>query len=284
MIKSQHCQKPILQVLTKQVQRMQFKERIKNHEVLHGIIVTMGLTSATEALSSCGFDWLWIDMEHAPLSLMDVQQMLQAKNHTCAALVRIPANTDEWIKQVSDLGADGIIVPHVNTKMQALQAVRASLYPPEGTRSVGLTRASLYGMNRDYTKSANAKKSLFVQIEHQEGVGNIEEIVQVPGLDGIIIGPYDLSGSYGKLGEIQDVEIVEAMQHVLNTCKRFAKPIGIFAKQADDAKRYVHQGFQLIATGIDMHYLWNAAKETLENVKNTSEKKEFNQIFENSSL
>ena len=123
-------------------------------------------------------------------------------------------------------------------------------------------------MDVDYKKKANSERLLFVQIEHKEGVENIEEILQVPGLDGIIIGPYDLSGSYGKLGLIQDPEILEAIKKILDACKHFQKTVGIFAKHANDAKRYLRQGFQLIATGVDIHYLWSAAKETIDQVKN----------------
>jgi 2-keto-3-deoxy-L-rhamnonate aldolase RhmA len=246
---------------------MQFKDRILNNETLHGMIVTMNLPSVTEVLSGCGLDWLWIDMEHAPLSLMDVQLMAQAKSQTCAALVRIPANTDQWIKQVLDLGVEGIIIPHVNTKEEVERAASASYYPPEGTRSSGMARAGLYGIDANYKGQANAKRLLFIQIEHKDGVKNVEEIAQVPGLDGIIIGPYDLSGSYGKLGLIHDPEVLEAIETVLNTCKRFQKPVGIFAKHIQDAKKYLSQGFQLIATGVDVHYLWSATKETIDQMK-----------------
>lgn len=206
---------------------MKFKERMLNNQVLHGVIVTISSSSVSEVLSECGFDWLWIDMEHAPFSLREVQEMAQAKSKECAALVRIPVNTEEWIKRVLDLGVEGIIIPHVNTVEEAEQAVKASYYPPEGHRSVGPVRASQYGMDTRYKQEANEKRLLFVQIEHREGVKNIQEIVQVAGLDGIIIGPYDLSGSYGKLGQIQDPEVSLAIERVLDTCKRFQKPIGI---------------------------------------------------------
>ena len=249
---------------------MHFKERIENNETLHGMIVTMNPSSVTEMLSECGYDWLWFDMEHAPLSLMDVQQMAQAKSRECAALVRIPVNSGEWIRRVLDLGVEGIIVPHVNTKAETERAVDASYYPPEGSRSVGMARCSCYGMDGDYKKKANGRRLLFVQVEHKVGVENIEEIVQVSGLDGIIIGPYDLSGSYGKLGLIHDPEVLEAIEKVLDTCKRYQKTIGIFAKHAEDAKNYIEQGFQLVATGVDIHFLWNAAKESVSQVKNRS--------------
>jgi 2-keto-3-deoxy-L-rhamnonate aldolase RhmA len=240
-----------------------FKNRILNGQVLHGMIVTLNVSSVAEALSACGLDWLWIDMEHAPLTLSDVQHMVQAKKEGCAALVRIPENTDQWIKQVLDLGAEGIIVPHVNTQAEAMAAVQSSLYPPEGSRSLGCSRANLYGMDAEYKRQANAKRLVFAQIEHREGVENIDEIVPIPGLDGIIIGPYDLSGSYGKLGLIEDGEVLEAIDKVLNACKRFQKPAGIFAKEREHAARYLQQGFQLVATGIDILYLWRAAQETL---------------------
>lgn len=246
---------------------MHFKDRMAQQQQLHGMIVTMSLPSVAEMLSATGFDWLWIDMEHAPLSLIDVQQMAQAKRKECAALVRIPTNTNEWITRVLDLGVEGIIIPHVNTREETERAVQASYYPPEGNRSVGMTRASCYGIDADYKDRANGERLLFVQIEHWEGVKNVEEIVQVAGLDGILIGPYDLSASFGKLGQIQDPEVLEAIETVLDVCKRFQKPVGIFAKQPSDAQRYLEQGFQLVATGIDIHYLWSGAKESLDLVR-----------------
>jgi 2-dehydro-3-deoxyglucarate aldolase/4-hydroxy-2-oxoheptanedioate aldolase len=98
-------------------------------------------------ISRCGYDWLWINMEHAPLSLEQAQQLLQAKSNHCAAFVRIPANDDVWIKRIFDLGADGIIVPQVRTAEEAERAVAGSKYPPSGTRSVGIARAHGFGMD-----------------------------------------------------------------------------------------------------------------------------------------
>lgn len=246
---------------------MTFKDRLQAGETLHGLILTMNSPSISEMLCECGFDWFWVDMEHAPLSLREVQELAQVKKSQCAALVRIPANSEEWVKRVLDLGVEGIIVPHVNTVEQAKSAVQASYYPPQGNRSVGLTRASRYGMNPNYRQEANDQRLLFLQIEHKEGVGNIGEIVQVPGVDGIIIGPYDLSGSYGKPGQIHDPEVLSAIETVMRVCKQSNKPMGIFAKDVEDAKRYQELGFQLIATGIDVHYLWTAAKVTLDAVR-----------------
>lgn len=246
---------------------MEFKTRLAQGTALHGVIVTMSLPSVGEMLSECGFDWLWIDMEHAPLSLSEVQAIAQVKKRECSALVRIPINTEEWIKRVLDLGVEGIIIPHVNTVEEAKRAVDASYYPPQGHRSVGMSRASCYGMNANYKQEANQNRGVFVQIEHKDGVKNIGEIVRVPGIDGIIVGPYDLSGSYGKLGQIQDVEVVDAIETVLQACKQHRMPIGIFAKDAETAQQYLARGFQLVATGVDVHYLWTAAKKSVDSLK-----------------
>jgi 2-keto-3-deoxy-L-rhamnonate aldolase RhmA len=246
---------------------MEFREKLKSGKPLHGVMVTIESPGVCEALAECGFDWLWIDMEHAPLSLKEVQEMARAKGNRCAALVRIPSNSDEWIKRTLDLGVEGIIIPHVSTAQEAKQAVTTSLYPPLGDRSVGLSRVSSYGMHPTYREESNQNRLLFVQIEDKLGVQNVEEIARVPGLSGIIIGPYDLSGSYGKLGQLQDPEVMQAIDHVLKACKKLGTPVGIFAKDADAAKRYLHQGFQLVATGVDIHYLWTAAKATLDSLQ-----------------
>lgn len=260
----------------------EFKTRLAQSAPLYGVIVTMSLPSVGEMLAECGFDWLWIDMEHAPLSLREVKAIAQATSRSCSSLVRIPINSEEWIKRVLDLGVDGIIVPHVNTVQEAQRVVDASYFPPKGHRSVGVTRASKYGMDSNYKHEANEKRAVFVQIEHKDGVKNAEAIVSLPGIDGIIIGPSDLSGSYGKLGQIHDPEVVAAIERVLEICKQYKKPIGIFAKDADTAKQYLARGFQLVATGIDVFYLCTAAKATVDSLRSADSsvsKFSFNEIY-----
>ncbi len=244
-----------------------FKQRLNKGERLVGTILSLGLPSVAEMISQCGFDWLWIDMEHAPLSLEQVQQLLQAKSEACPAFVRIPANDEVWIKRVLDLGADGIIVPQVKTADEAQKAVAASKYPPTGIRSVGLARASNFGMNSAaYIEEANEKLLVLLQIEHHEGVKNLESILKTPGIDAIIIGPYDLSGSFGKLGQINDDEVQQAIAIIRKACEQHGMPLGIFALQPEHGKIYLSQGFKLIALGIDAHFMWTAAKASLESL------------------
>jgi 2-dehydro-3-deoxyglucarate aldolase/4-hydroxy-2-oxoheptanedioate aldolase len=242
-----------------------FKQQLQAGKTLFGTLLSLGVPVGAEVLSRVGFDWLWIDMEHAPLTLEQVQQMLQAKNADCPAFVRIPSNDEVWIKRVLDLGADGIIVPQVKTKDEAQRAVAASKYPPEGVRSAGVARAHGYGMDfARYVERANQSLSIILQIEHVEAVKNIDAIVSVKGVDALIIGPYDLSGSFGKLGEIAAPEMLKAMETVLQSCKKHGLPIGIFALQPQQAKTYAKAGYQLIAMGIDVHFMWTAAKAALE--------------------
>jgi 2-keto-3-deoxy-L-rhamnonate aldolase RhmA len=244
---------------------MSFKNKLKQGKQLIGALVTLGLPIVPEMLSRCGFDWLWIDMEHGPLELSQVQGMLQAKGAECAALVRVPENSEVWIKRVLDLGADGIIVPQVKTAEEARRAVAYCKYPPTGTRSVGIARAQGFGMDfAEYLVNANEELLVLLQIEHVDGVKNIDQILQVPDIDGIIVGPYDLSGSLGKLGQVQDQRVQEAMSTVRQACLTKKMPLGIFALQVEHGKAYLNQGYQLLALGIDFHYLWSAAKSSLE--------------------
>jgi 2-keto-3-deoxy-L-rhamnonate aldolase RhmA len=242
-----------------------FRENLRQGKPLIGTLLTMGLPSVSEMLSHCGYDWLWIDMEHSPLNLDQVQQMIQSKSDKVAALVRLPGNEESWFKRVLDLGPDGVIVPQVKTADEAEQAVAAAKYPPQGIRSVGLSRCSLFGM--DFAKhigEANEQSLVFLQVEHVEGVRNIHSILKVKGVDAIIIGPYDLSGSFGKPGKIQDAEVQEAIEKVQKACQQHRIPIGIFALLPDQGKQYLKSGFQLVALGADVHFLWSAAKNGVE--------------------
>lgn len=245
-----------------------FKKKLSLGQPLLGTLVTMSSPEVAEMLSLIGFDWLWIDMEHAPLSLDQVRALLQASAERSSSLVRIPVNDEVWIKRVLDLGAEGIIVPQVKSAQEADKAIKAAKYPPQGTRSVGIARAHAYGINFDsYVRQCNDDVAVLLQIEHTDAVQNIDSILQVEGIDGIIIGPYDLSGSFGKLGQLQDKQIQDAIETVKQACQKAGLPCGIFALQAETAKSYLQQGFRLVAVGIDAYYLWNSAKGSLTALK-----------------
>ena len=196
--------------------------------------------AVAEILADAGFDWLFIDGEHGPLETGDILAILQAVGDRIACIVRVPGAEEVPIKKVLDLGAEGIIVPQVNTVEQAASVVRYARYSPAGSRGVGLSRAHGYGMRfEQYLETANEQIAVIVQAEHVLAVENIESIVKVEGIDAVLVGPYDLAASLGKMGRIDDPAVTDAIEHVSKTCQAAGIPLGCFGLSAA-AVRPVH--------------------------------------------
>ena len=219
-------------------------------------------------MSDIGFDWLFIDTEHSTLDAHDVQRILQAANENCPCIVRAPLHDEVWIKKLLDIGSEGIIIPLVNSADEAQKIVKLCKYPPEGYRSVGMSRAHKYGMKfHEYVDSANEKVAVILQIEHIEAVKNIDSIVNVPGVDAVFVGPYDLSGSMGKVGAITDPDVQQKIEVVKTVCLNAGMPIGIFGIDAEAVKPYIEQKYSMIAVGIDTLFLGKSARETLKAIR-----------------
>jgi 2-keto-3-deoxy-L-rhamnonate aldolase RhmA len=227
-----------------------------------GTLVTLASPEAAEVLVIAGFDWLFVDLEHSPvLDPAAVLRIVQAVAHRIDVLVRVPTNDDGWIKKVLDTGADGVIVPHVRSASEAQRAVQAAKYPPLGRRSVGITPAHGYGATfGSYVDSANASTALVVQIEDIEAVENLDEILAVEGVDAAFVGPYDLSGSMGKLGQVDDADVRQAIERVVSRCRDVGMPLGIFAGALPAALREFEQGMRFVAVGTDIGLLLGAAQ------------------------
>jgi 2-keto-3-deoxy-L-rhamnonate aldolase RhmA len=244
-----------------------FKTRLKQHEVLLGPLVTLGSTEVAEILSKVGFDWLWIEMEHAPTGLARIQELIQAAGGRIPCLVRAPWNDDVWIKRILDTGCDGIVIPQIRNPGEARAAIRACKYPPVGTRSVGIARAQGYGMSlQDYIEHANGRLVTVLQTEHIDAANNIESILDVPGFDAVLIGPYDLSASMGFPGQINVLDVQQAIGKIKAACSDRGMPIGVFAVDAEAAKIQIATGCTLIALSVDTMYLWKAAKQAIMEV------------------
>ncbi|MBO3461444.1 aldolase/citrate lyase family protein [Aetokthonos hydrillicola Thurmond2011] len=244
-----------------------FKQRLNQKETLIGSVITLPCTETAEALSQLGFDWFWIDMEHSPLSLEKVQLIMQATGGRCANLIRVPWNDSVWIKRVLDTGCDGIILPQIKTPQEVKYALEACLYPPQGSRSLGVARAQNYGMSLpEYFKTANENIVIVLQIEHIDAVKNLESIIDVPGFDAIVIGPFDLSGSMGLTGQVNHPDVVKVIASVKETCLNKGIPVGIFTTDSQGAISAKEAGYSLIAVGVDSMYLWKLAKQTLEEI------------------
>lgn len=247
---------------------MDLKKRLKKGETLLGTLLSLPSPEIAEIMSMVGFDWLFVDLEHGPHGFMELQRMLQAMKSECSALVRVPEVSESNIKKVLDIGAEGIIVPKVNTAEEARQIVAYAKYPTRGVRGVGAARAHGYGLSfKEYVEKANEETLVVIQIEHFEGVNNINEIVEVEGVDVIFIGPYDLSASFGVAGQVEHPLVKVAIDKVEKACAKAGIPMGYFGTTPEAVKPYQQkQGYQLITCGTDSGFLIEKGKSILEDL------------------
>jgi len=231
-------------------------------------MVTLDTPATAEVLAELGFDWLFIDGEHGPLESSELLGILRAVGHRLPCVVRVPDAHAASIQKVLDIGAAGVIVPMVNTREQTAEVVSQARYAPQGSRGVGLARAHGYGLSfKDYVESANDEVAVIVQAEHIDAVENIEQIVQVEGIDAIQLGPYDLSASMGKMGQVDDPEVVQAIDHVIQTCQNAELPIGWFGVTAEAVKPYLDRGCTLMTAGVDTLMLASSGKKILQTMR-----------------
>jgi 2-keto-3-deoxy-L-rhamnonate aldolase RhmA len=244
------------------------RKRLRAGEKLLGSMVTLPTPAVAEILAEVGFDWLFIDGEHGPLGCGEITGILQAVSHRLACLVRAPGAEEGPIKQILDQGAEGIIVPQVNTVEQAASVVRYARYAPAGSRGVGLSRAQGYGLRfQEYLETANDRIVVVVQAEHARAVENIEAIVKVEGIDAVLVGQYDLAASLGKMGQIDDRAVTDAIEHVTKTCQAAGIPLGCFGASAAALRPLIDRGYTLITAGVDTLYLGGAAKRLLDELR-----------------
>lgn len=235
---------------------MLFIERLRRRELLLGTLLTLPSPEVAEMVSRCGVDWIFMDGEHGAPTMLDWQRMMQATGGRCANLLRIPGTGETAVKRALDIGADGIIAPMVNNARQAAALVQWSRYPPEGRRGLGLARAQAYGLDfDDYVANANDHVAVVVQAEHVEAVENIEAIVEVEGIDAVFVGPYDLSASMGKTGQVDHPDVVAAIDSVSRACEARGIPRGMFGVDAAAVGPYVQEGYSLVCAGTDAGFV-----------------------------
>jgi 2-dehydro-3-deoxyglucarate aldolase/4-hydroxy-2-oxoheptanedioate aldolase len=221
---------------------------------------------ATEILARAGFDWLLIDMEHAPGDMMTLISQFQAMNGSgVSPVVRVPWSDLVWIKRVLDAGAYGLMIPYVNTREEAVMALRACKYPPLGIRGIaGSPRAAGYGRDvAGYLKRANDEIFIMLQVETPQAVENLEEIAKVPGVDALFIGPMDLSTSMGHFGNPAHPEVQAMIASVEGKAKKLGMPLGTISGGWDQAKTLFDRGYQLITVLSDSVLLSKAGAEVV---------------------
>ena len=245
-----------------------YRDLIGKRKPSIGTLITLDSTEAIETLTLCGFDWFFIDLEHSALSLGAAQRLIEVVGGRACTLVRVPENSTVWIKRVLDLGCDGIIVPQVNSVAEAQAAVDAAKYPPLGKRSVGIGRAHQYGLGfADYVARANADTSVIIQIEHIDAVNAADDILLVAGIDGVQLGPYDLSGSMNLLGQVGSDAVQAALRRAKQACKAHNMPFGTFVLRPEAAAAEIADGCALIAIGTDTTLLASAAHHAIAFVR-----------------
>jgi 2-dehydro-3-deoxyglucarate aldolase len=248
--------------------KVSFRKKLQGGDLLIGTVMTLPSPEIGEIYSMAGLDWLFIDLEHSVMSLKDAQRILQATASKIQSLVRVPSIDEVWIQKALDIGPSGIIIPQVKTADDVTLVVQCCKYPPEGSRHVGIARAQGYGKTfQEYIASANENTAIVVQIEHKEAVANIEDIVKVPGIDCLFIGPYDLSTSMGKPGNTTDPDVQNAISTVKNYADRAKIPLGIFGPTAEAVKPYIQSGYTLLAVGMDTMLFGDAAERIVGSLK-----------------
>ena len=240
------------------------KRKLARNEVTLGTWVTTGSADVAEVMALAGFDWIIFDMEHGPLDVSTMQTLAQAVSAAPALPVaRVPANDPAHVKRVLDLGIPGVMIPYVNTREEALQAVASAKYPPIGIRGVAPRRASLYGLEWDeYLKKANDQVLVVIQVETVQAVKNVEDILKVEGIDVLFVGPLDLSFSAGFPAQTTHPEVQSLIKTVVKAAENAGIKTGIHSSLGQ-LRHYAEMGFKFIATGGDTDFLLDGAKQAI---------------------
>ena len=238
-----------------------FKKAIAEKRPQIGLWVGMASSYTAEMCAMAGFDWLLVDGEHSPNDLRSIQQQLQAiaAYPINNAIARVPVGDTALIKQYLDLGAQTLLIPMIDTPEQAVQCVQAMRYPQDdgkgGVRGMGGSRASRWGMFPNYAKEANEEVCLLVQVETREALKNLETIASTSGVDGVFIGPADLSASLGHVGNPNHPDVQAAIEDAIARILKTGNAPGILTSDETQAKHYLSLGALFVAVGSDTQIL-----------------------------
>lgn len=241
-----------------------FKAALKNGETVIGCWLSLGDPLATEIAGTAGFDWLLIDGEHTPYDITRIRMQLMALEASGShAAVRVPISETWILKQVLDAGAQTILVPMVETAEQAQQLVHDVRYPPTGGRGVGYSgaRCSRFGEITDYGTTADEQICLLVQVENRAGIAALDDILAVEGIDGVFIGPADLSADMGYMGEIKHPEVQATIKGAFARIEAAGKAPGVLSTTSEMTQDMIDAGARFVATGVDLQLLAGALRE-----------------------
>jgi len=252
---------------------MKIRRKLADGQPVIGSWLDTASPTVAELMAAAGFDFLTVDAEHSAVDLVGTQRMFRAMaagNPACAPFVRVPGHQYAEIKRYVDAGALGVICPLVNTPDQAAELVRAVKYPPLGARGVGFCRDNRYGLSiEERIGTANDETVVCVQIEHVDAVEWIDQILAVPGLDAVFIGPYDLSTSLGVPAQFEHPDYLAAKHRILSACRDHGLAAGVHVVQPrpDEVVTAFEEGYRLIAYSLDITMLTNACTEGLARIR-----------------
>lgn len=252
--------------------KSKLKTSLKSNRLTIGSWLTIPHQSVVEIMGIAGFEWLTIDIEHSAIDFQATQNLIgHIQANGMEALVRVSKNDEVIIKRVMDAGANGVIVPMVKNADEAREAVSYVKYPPFGRRGVGLSRAQHYGVNfESYKKWVQEESVVIAQVEHIESVTNLAEILDVEGIDGIIVGPYDLSASMGKPGMFDDDDVIEVLERIDKITLSKNKPLGFHVISSDHKKilEKINKNYSFLAFSLDFFFLGDKARSEMNLLKN----------------
>ena len=255
----------------------QFKKAIQEKRTQVGLWCSLLGPLNTEICAAAGFDWLLLDAEHTPNDPMNLFQQAQviAGYPGVQAVARVPMGHgyvgQALIKQYLDVGIQTILVPMVDTPEQARELVRCMRYPPEGIRGMAATRASGWGRNPNYAKEANREVCLLVQVETREGVRNLDAIANTEGIDGVFIGPSDISAAFGHVGDPWHPEMQKLHEDAFKRIQAAGKAVGILTLDETLAKKHVEMGATFIAVGTDSNLMVKSTTALASKFKGTAQ-------------
>lgn len=248
------------------------KQKIKNNEKITGTHIWLADPAIGRIVGLAGYDYAWIDYEHSYLSIQDVLVHINAlKTTETAAVVRVPQDDFTATKKVVELGVDGIIFPMIRSAEQARKLIEFTLYPPEGNRGFGPLGANDYGyMDGDeYLKNSIDSMCRFIQIEHIDAANCLDELMEIPYIDGFIFGPNDLSGSINDLGNVFGDENLKIIKEVIAKLKANGKYVGLSTGSSDPEvlKRWSDMGIDMLSGTADFCLLVEGFKKTANDLK-----------------
>ncbi len=251
-----------------------FRQRLASEELLMGACISLADPFVTDCLAG-SVDFFWIDMEHSGMTTETVAaHLLAARSRQVPALVRVLGSSTTCIKPVLDQGAEGIIVPQVRSAEEVRRVVMDCRYPPAGQRGYGPRVPSNYGRleGEAYIRNANQSIYVAVQIENQQALEALEEIVAIPGLDAVVLGPADLSGSLGVLGQFEDSRVVAAMELVIRKARAAGLTVGAgLGPDVNAALTMARRGVHWVSVGTDVQYLWGFYDQMVQAIRQSQD-------------